>query len=257
MVNCDQVEQKSDVLATVLMANWGRLTCCSSRQQETLEQQWSHPYLNWQTNTTFIHMWIHLNEMLPYMIKQKLLNSQQGRWDESLCALRPLLAQLYELLFDLEMFALRNHFSNQMCPLRWKVQNPFHVTSRIRLKLAACERQRRSDTGMSNICRPTIAKVYLNLPLEMRILQIVLRFHKIGRPILTYWTKKSPNALFLSWFPVSAHLLKGNTNSRDKIRWTSGLCPPPTFLCFLWRNVTTFLNRQMIPSLWPSSWFQS
>lgn len=73
-----------------------------------------------------------------------------------------------------------------------------------------------------------------------------LRFHKVGRPILTYWTKKSPNALFLSWFPVSAHLLKGNANSRDKIRWTSGLCTSPTFLCF---------HVEMSPHFEPGRWF--
>lgn len=82
------------------------------------------------------------------------------------------------------MFALPNHSNNQMCPSRWKVQNPFRVTSRIRLKLAACERHRRSDTGMSNFCGPTIAQVYLNLPLEMRILQILWRwdFTRLGVP---------------------------------------------------------------------------
>lgn len=64
-----------------------------------------------------------------------------------------------------------------------------------------------------------------------------LRFHKAGCPILTQWTKKSPNlVLFLSWFPVQAHLLKGNTNSRDNTWWASGLRPFPTFFCF---NSTT------------------
>lgn len=197
---------------------------------------------------------MHLDETLPYVIKHKLLNSQQGHWDESFCVIRPQLALLYEQLFDLEMFSLQNHFNNQMCPLRWKVQNPFHVTSRIRPKLAACERRRRGDTGMSNFCGPTTAQVYLNLPLEMRILQRLWSwdFTRFGVPS---WPTEQRNPLMSISVSVpsrSAFIKKKrkfNRHNQMALRTLSFAHSP----LFFYQNVTQFLNRQMIPLLWPGA----
>lgn len=134
-----------------------------------------------------------------------------------------------------------------------KCLNPLHVTSRIRLKLAPCEKHRHSDTGMSNFCGPNIAQVYLSLPLEMRILQILWSwdFTRLGVPS---WPTEQRNPL-MSYFCLgsqSRHIY-WNTNSRDNTWWASGLRPFPTFFCFNVQNVIAFLNQQMIPSLWPSS----